>query len=62
VGANNPKPEIVVSIVRIVHVAHGGAHVVLIIVERTAAQHANASACACNATAWPLLLPNLSNF
>ena len=39
-------------------VAAGGAHVVVLLVERAAAQHANASACARNAAAEPLELPN----
>jgi hypothetical protein len=47
---------------RVVPVAASGAKVVVIVVERAAAQHANASACARNAAARPLLLPNLSNF
>jgi hypothetical protein len=59
VGANQPKPVVIVVPVGIVVVAHGGAHVVVFIMIRAAAQHANASACAYNTAAGPLELPTL---
>jgi hypothetical protein len=62
VGAHEPKSVVVVPVVRIVPVTPGGAHVVVLIVERPAPHHANASACACNPAAGPLLSPTLSNF
>jgi hypothetical protein len=57
VGAHNPKTDVVVSIVRVVPVAEGGAQVVFIVVVAPAAQHANASACARITTARLLVLP-----
>jgi hypothetical protein len=58
VGAHNPKTDVVVPVVRVVPVAHARARVVFMVVERAAAQHANASACARNAAILPLLLPS----
>jgi len=52
VGANKPKPKVVVTIVRFVPVADGGAEVIFIVVERPAPHHANATICARYPTAW----------
>ena len=38
-GRNHPKTDVVVPVVRVVPVAEGAAHVVLIVVERAATQH-----------------------
>jgi hypothetical protein len=40
VSNDDPKPVVVVPVVRVVPVADGTAHIPLIIVERAAAQHA----------------------